>query len=157
MLKYDYSLFYFLVIITCERDVARFQIGVNGQGKVRISSLAFSVSVPGVINPELYDYRLVSASDMQTPVATWDKSSLNPKFTFFPDAEISSGNVKRFIVWAKVKGTLPAGVSPSFTGQYIESSLVPSSFIWKGVVGGNVTQDGTAIMKFPTNTFTTSH
>ncbi len=145
------------VNIACERDVARFQIGVNNQGKVTISSLAFSVSVPGVINPELYDYRLVNVSDMQTPVATWDKSSLNPKFTFFPDAQISSGSVKRFIVWAKVKGTLPVGVSPSFTGQYIESSLVPSSFVWKDVVGGNVTQDGNAIMKFPTNTFSTAH
>jgi peptidoglycan hydrolase-like protein with peptidoglycan-binding domain len=128
-----------------ESKIGEFTVSADANGKVSVSSASLSVLAAGITSVTYASPRLANGS-VTIPGSSVVISGNIASLKFSSPFVIMAGQSTTFSLFATVAGTLQGP-----TSAYIVSSLTPpSSFIWKDVIGGDVSQNGEMVTNFPT-------
>jgi hypothetical protein len=137
------------LVLGAENKVGEFTVSADANGKISVATATLSLSAIGVTVPQFASTRVADgATTISTATVT---GSSTATIVFSPAYEISAGQSKTFSVYSTVTGVAQSGITP-----YVASSLSASGFYWKDVIGGNTAFTGSAIVNFPTNSYTTA-
>ncbi len=138
------------LVLGAENKVGEFTVVADANGKISVASSTLTLSAIGVTGVEFTSPRVADGNTTISGSAVTGSSTM--AISFSPSAyEISAGQSKTFSVFATVAGTPQQGITP-----YVASTLSASGFKWKDVIGGNTLFTGSAILNFPTNSWTTA-
>ncbi|HCC06488.1 TPA: hypothetical protein DEP94_04020 [Candidatus Nomurabacteria bacterium] len=137
------------LILGIENKIGEFTVTADVNGKISLSSIGLALSSSGITNVSYDTFRVLSGN---TPIVTNENGyDGSVKYiNFYSPYEIGAGQATTFSVYARVNGKAQAGLIPT-----VSSSLVPSNFTWKDVIGGNVLYTGDNLVNFPMNSYTT--
>ena len=136
------------LILGAENKIGEFVVTADANGKISLSSIGLNLSSSGITNVSYEAFRVLSGN---TPIVINENGSAGSAkiINFYSPYEIGAGQSVTFSVYARVNGMAQAGVSPT-----VYSSLLPSAFTWKDVIGGNMQYTGDNLVSFPMNSYT---
>lgn len=139
------------LILGTENKVGEFTVTADANGKISVATATMTVSAVGFTSPLFESFRVADGNTTITNSSVATTSATTAVITFSPEYEISAGQSKTFSVFATVRGSASAGITP-----YVASSLSATGFQWRDVIGSNASYPGTLIINFPTNSYTTA-
>ena len=137
------------LLLGAENKVAEFTVSADANGKIAVGSTTINLSGIGITNPAFAAFRIADGNTTISNTSVATSSQTNAIVTFNPIYEISAGQSKTFSLYAVVNGAAQSGITP-----YVASSLSASGFSWVDVIGGT-TFNGSTIVGFPTNSYST--
>ncbi len=137
--------------------LGEFTVTADANGKISLASTSISISTVGITAPELATSTLV-IRDGGTALTGVNYStyysSTTPVLSFTTPYEISAGQSKTFGIYGTINGTAQASIVPRVNTTLTSAA----SFRWVDVLGGTtVTQNGTYIYNFPSNSYTSKY